>query len=187
LNIGTEYLNTGIPPKRYGNEHPNLVPYQSFKTKDDSIIIAVGNDKHFKIFCDILELSDLAEDERYKTVSARSTNRRTLLPIIQDKLLEQSADYWVDLFREKGIASGPINTVDKVFTDPQVIARDMVTEIDHPVLDKVKLISSPLKLSDTPTEIKKYPPQPGEHTEDILKELNYNEDQIKSFLDNGIV
>lgn len=187
LNIATEYLNTGIPPKRYGNEHHNLVPYQSFETKDESIIIAVGNDNHFKILCDILGFPELAEDERYKTVSARSANRRTLLPVIQEKLLEQSADHWVSLFGNSGIASSPINPVDKVFEDPQVIAREMVTEVKHPILDSVKLISSPLKLSDTPTEIKRYPPQPGEHTVEILKELNYKQEDIDALYDQKII
>lgn len=187
LNIATEYLNTEKLPERYGNEHPNLVPYQSFKTKDEAIIIAIGNDHHFTVLSKLLNLDYLSNDERYKTVSARSRNRDTLIPVIQNKLLEEPAKYWVDLFQKNNIASGPINTMDKVFKDPQVIAREMVTKVKHPILKSVKLLSSPIKLSHTPTKINKHPPQPGEHTVEILKSLNYEEEQIKRYYESEII
>lgn len=187
LNIATSYLNTGALPERYGNEHPNLVPYQNFHTKDQQIIVAIGNDNQFKKLCILLGVEKKAYDERFSTASARSINREELIPIIQNKLLERSAKEWIDMFRQNNIPSGPINTMEEVFADPQVIARKMTEEISHPTLGSVNLLSSPIKLSETPAKIEKHPPLPGEHTDEVLKELDYDEDQIEVLYKNNII
>lgn len=187
LNIATSYLNTGVLPERYGNEHPNLVPYQNFNTKDQQIIVAIGNDNQFKKLCVLLELEEIAYDKSFSNASSRSINREKLIPIIQEKLLERTAKEWTDMFKQNNIPSGQINTMEEVFEDPQVIARKMTEEVSHPTLGSVKLLSSPIKLSETPTKIEKHPPLPGEHTEEVLRELNYDPDQIKTFYQENII
>jgi crotonobetainyl-CoA:carnitine CoA-transferase CaiB-like acyl-CoA transferase len=187
LNLGTGFLNTGKLPIRYGNQHPTLVPYQNFKTRDFEIIIAVGNDNQFERFCTLLEKDELSRDERFTTASGRNINREELLPQIQEALLTKTADEWLTIFQENNIPCGPINTLDKVFEDQQVLARQMVQEIEHPEVGMVKLLGSPIRLSDTPVTIERYPPLHGEHTEEVLSELGYDRQEIESFMQEKVV
>jgi len=187
LNIATSYLNTGALPKRYGNQHPNLVPYQSFDTKDKQIILAVGNDNQFKKVCNLLNLDELPNDEKFSTASSRNINRTELLPILQKQLLKATSEEWIEKFREHNIPTGPINNMEEVFQDPQVKSRKMTTEVPHPTLGNVTLLSSPMKLSGTPAKIDKHPPLPGEHTADILKDMNYNKQEIEELYKENII
>ncbi|VEF49569.1 L-carnitine dehydratase/bile acid-inducible protein F [Bacillus freudenreichii] len=187
LNIGTGFINTGKLPKRYGNQHPTLVPYQNFKTKDYQIIVAVGNDRQFNTLCSLLSLEDLPADKRFATASARVVNREELIPALQEAFLAKTADEWLAMLQENNIPSSPINTLDRVFEDEQVLARDMVKEIIHPEVGAVKLLGSPLKLSDTPVSFERHPPLHGEHNEEVLLELGYEMDEIKTLLRKKVV
>ena len=158
LNIGTGFLNTGNLPKRYGNQHPTLVPYQNFQTKDKEIIIAVGNDRQFQRFCSLINTEELPQDERFATANARIIYREELIPKLQEVILTKTADEWLTLFQENNIPCGPINTLDRVFTDEQVLERQMIQEVEHPTVGIVKLLGSPIKLSDTPVTIERHPP-----------------------------
>ncbi len=187
LNIGTGFLNTGNLPKRYGNQHPTLVPYQNFQTKDKEIIIAVGNDRQFQRFCSIINAEELPQDERFATANARIIYREELIPKLQEVILTKTADEWLTLFQENNIPCGPINTLDRVFTDEQVIERQMIQEVEHPTVGIVKLLGSPIKLSDTPVTIERHPPLHGEHTEEVLLELGYDKQEIESFMEDKVI
>lgn len=187
LNIGTGFLNTGNLPKRYGNQHPTLVPYQNFQTKDKEIIIAVGNDRQFQRFCSLINAEELPQDERFATANARIIYREELIPIIQEAILTKTADQWLTLFQGNNIPCGPINTLDRVFTDEQVLERQMIQEVEHPTVGIVKLLGSPIKLSDTPVTIERHPPLHGEHTEEVLLELGYDKQEIESFMEDKVI
>ena len=187
LNIGTGFLNTGNLPKRYGNQHPTLVPYQNFQTKDKEIIIAVGNDRQFQRFCSLINAEELPQDERFATANARIIYREELIPILQEVILTKTADEWLRIFQENNIPCGPINTLDRVFIDEQVLERQMIQEVEHPSVGIVKLLGSPLKLSDTPVTIERHPPLHGEHTEEVLMELGYDKEEIKSFMEDKVI
>ncbi|MCK2005157.1 CoA transferase [[Brevibacterium] frigoritolerans] len=187
LNIGTGFLNTGNLPKRYGNQHPTLVPYQNFQTKDKVIIIAVGNDRQFQRFCSLINTEELPQDERFATANARIIYREELIPKLQEVILTKTADEWLTLFQENNIPCGPINTLDRVFTDEQVLERQMVQEVEHPIVGIVKLLGSPIKLSDTPVTIERHPPLHGEHTEEVLLELGYDKQEIESFMEDKVI
>jgi crotonobetainyl-CoA:carnitine CoA-transferase CaiB-like acyl-CoA transferase len=187
LNIGTGYLNTGNLPKRYGNQHPTLVPYQNFQTKDKEIIIAVGNDRQFQRFCSLINAEELSQDERFATANSRIIYREELIPILQEVILTKTADEWLTLFQENHIPCGPINSLDRVFTDEQVLERQMIKEVEHPTVGIVKLLGSPIKLSDTPVTIERHPPLHGEHTEEVLLELGYDKQEIESFMEDKVI
>ncbi|WHY59123.1 CaiB/BaiF CoA transferase family protein [Peribacillus simplex] len=187
LNIGTGFLNTGNLPKRYGNQHPTLVPYQNFQTKDKEIIIAVGNDRQFQRFCSLINAEELPQDERFATANARIIYREELIPILQEVILTKTADEWLKVFQENNIPCGPINTLDRVFTDEQVLERQMIQEVDHPTVGIVKLLGSPIKLSDTPVTIERHPPLHGEHTKEVLLELGYDKQEIETFMEEKVI
>jgi crotonobetainyl-CoA:carnitine CoA-transferase CaiB-like acyl-CoA transferase len=187
LNIGTGFLNTGNLPKRYGNQHPTLVPYQNFQTKDKEIIIAVGNDRQFQRFCSLINTEALPQDERFATANARIIYREELIPKLQEVIVTKTADEWLTLFQENNIPCGPINTLDRVFTDEQVLERQMIQEVEHPTVGIVKLLGSPIKLSDTPVTIERHPPLHGEHTEEVLLELGYDKQEIESFMEDKVI
>lgn len=187
LNIGTGYLNTGNLPKRYGNQHPTLVPYQNFQTNDKEIIIAVGNDRQFQRFCSLINAEELSQDVRFATANSRIINREELIPILQEVILTKTADEWLTLFQENNIPCGPINSLDRVFTDEQVLERQMIKEVEHPTVGIVRLLGSPIKLSDTPVTIERHPPLHGEHTEEVLLELGYDKQEIESFVEDKVI
>ncbi|WP_375088830.1 CaiB/BaiF CoA transferase family protein [Peribacillus sp. RS7] len=187
LNIGTGFLNTGNLPKRYGNQHPTLVPYQNFKTKDKEIIIAVGNDMQFHRLCSLINVGELPQDERFATANTRIIYREELIPKVQEAILTKTADEWLTIFQENNIPCGPINTLEKVFTNEQVLERQMIQEVEHPTVGIVKLLGSPIKLSDTPVTIERHPPLHGEHTEEILLELGYDKQEIETFMKEKVI
>lgn len=168
VNIGSNHLMSGEIPYLLGNSHPNIVPYQSFNTKDGQMVFAVGNDRQFRAFCKILKLDQLADDERFKTNPMRVQNREQLIPLLQEALLKENTDYWHRQCDENNIPCGPIQTLDEVVKDPQLNARNMFIETEHPTAGTLKMIGSPLKLSRTPITYKQHPPSIGEHNDDIL-------------------
>lgn len=187
-NVGSNYLISGELPKRYGNAHPNIVPYEPFKTKDGTYIaVGVGNDRQWQVFCKIIGLEDLAKDPRFATNPQRVVNRKELIPIIAKKMLEKTSEEWLEELEKNKIPCGPINTLDRVFSDPQVRARQMVVEIPHPTAGSVKLVASPMKFSDTPCTVDRHPPLLGEHTEEVLSELGYSGEEIARLREKGVI
>ena len=187
-NVGSNYLVSGEIPKRYGNAHPNIVPYEPFKTKDGTYIaLGVGNDRQWKEFCKLAGLENIADDPRFATNPQRVIHREELIPIIAEKMLERTSEEWLELLEKNKIPCGPINTLDKVFSDPQVLARNMVVEVPHPTAGSVKLVASPMKLSDTPCEVNRHPPLLGEHTEEVLRELGYKDDEITILREKEVI
>ncbi|WP_106494609.1 CaiB/BaiF CoA transferase family protein [Lentibacillus sp. Marseille-P4043] len=171
VNIGSNYLMSGKIPQALGNHHANIVPYQTFLTADGEMVIAVGNDNQFKALCAILGKPELAHDERYKTNPNRVQHREELVPLLQDVFSTKSTAYWQEQCRQGKIPCGPIQNIEEVTNDPQLQARNMFIECEHPTAGQVKMIGSPLKLSRTPTKVKRHPPDAGEHTDEILTQL----------------
>jgi formyl-CoA transferase len=188
-NVGSNYLISGKLPKRHGNAHPNIVPYEPFLTADGAYVaLAVGNDNQWRKFCKLAGLDPLAEDPRYATNPARVKNRNELVPQIAAKMLLKPSETWLSDLDEAKIPCGPINTLDKVFADPQVLAREMVAEIAHPTAGTIRMVASPMKLSDTPCEIRRHPPLLGEQTAEVLSEkLAYSSEKIAALQKAGAI
>ena len=165
------YLALGDNPRRYGNAHPNIVPYQAFQTSDGYIILAVGNDSQFERFCELAGRPQLAADEKFRRNSDRVRNRERLLPLIVDIMLERGSDQWLEALNASGIPCGPINNIDQDFDDAQVRHRKMQIELEHPAAGKVAAVACPVKLSQTPPEYNRAPPLLGQDTDSVLTEL----------------
>ncbi len=172
VNIGSNYLMSGDIPKRLGNTHANIVPYQTFQTKNSEIVIAIGNDQQFARFCEIIKLAELASNEKYSTNEARVNNRDQLVSIIQAKMLKENSDYWEKACLKAGIPIGEILTLDKVFEDEQLKARNMLITYEHPTIGEIRMVGSPLKLSRTPIKYRYHPPGIGEHQAEVLKKYD---------------
>lgn len=187
-NVGSNYLISGERPQRYGNAHPNIVPYQPFATSDGWIAVAVGNDRQWKNLCDVATWDDLAEDARFATNPLRVENRQMLLTILEERFQKNSTENWYQQLLDVGIPCGPINSIDQVYTDPQVLARAMLVEMPHPTAGSVKLAGSPLKFSRTPTQMDTHPPLLGQHTIAVLGEvLDYSNEEIRELRENGVI
>jgi crotonobetainyl-CoA:carnitine CoA-transferase CaiB-like acyl-CoA transferase len=167
-NVSSNYLISGEEAVRYGNGHPNIVPYQAFRTQDGYIVVSCGNDRIYQTFCHLLEREDLATDPRFATNPQRVRNRKELVPILQEVFLQRKTDDWLTELRAVGIPCGPINTVSQVFSDPQLQARGFVWECEHPTAGTIKLSGSPIRLSETPTRLYKAPPLLGEDNDTLL-------------------
>ena len=170
-NQGMNYLATGEVPQRLGNTHPNIVPYQSVRTKDGDIILACGNDNLFGKFCEVAGCPELAKDPRFANNSARVTNRAALDPLLEAVTTQRTTQDWVAALEGAGVPCGPINDLGQVFRDPQVIARGMRIELDHPTAGRVPLMASPMRFSGTPIEHRVSPPTLGQHTDEILRDV----------------
>ncbi|WP_117017195.1 CaiB/BaiF CoA transferase family protein [Aeribacillus pallidus] len=186
-NVASNYLISGKVPRRLGNDHPNIVPYSKFKALDGDIIIAVGNNRQFATLCEVMGLSEMAMDARFCTNVARMENKLELTRILEYQLQLKTVNEWIKLFSEKNIPCGPIHTIDQVFEHPQVLARDMVVQVEHPEAGMVKLVGSPVKLSRTNKKIERHPPMAGEHTWEILQEAGFSFEEITYFKENNII
>ena len=167
----TNYFATGKPPKRIGNLHPNIVPYQPFKTADGDVILACGNDNLFRKFCVAAGCAELADDPRFAGNGKRVENRAELTRLLQAVFAKRPTRAWVEILEAAGVPNGPINDVAQVFEEPQVKARGIKVEVDHPVAGKLPTVASPMRFSATPVEYKLAPPVLGQHTEEILRGL----------------
>lgn len=170
-NIASNYLVSGNLPKRYGNAHANIVPYQSFQASDAWFVLAVGNDRQFEKLCEVISKREVASDVRFRLNAERVKHREELIPILKPVFLTKTSGEWLSKLENAGIPCGPINSLDEVFSMPQVEARQMLIHIEHPEIEDLRLVGSPLKFSDTPVDFRLPPPRLGEHTEEVLKEL----------------
>ncbi|HLT56376.1 MAG TPA: CoA transferase [Bacillota bacterium] len=172
VNIGSNYLMSGNIPKRLGNQHANIVPYQTFPTQDGEMVIAVGNDHQFKKLCQILGKPELAEMEKFKSNPDRVQHRNELIPLLEEVLITKPTSYWQEKCNEQKIPCGPIQNIEQVANDPQLAARNMFMTTEHPTAGTIKMIGSPLKLSRTPVTLRHHPPNAGEHNDEILSKIN---------------
>ena len=171
-NVASNYLISGNLPRRYGNAHANIVPYQSFQASDEWFILAVGNDRQFEKLCEVIGNPELARDARFVANAGRVEHREALITTLKPVFLTRTAINWLSTLEAAGIPCGPINTLEKAFAEPQIEARQMLIEMEHPTIGKLPLVGSPLKFSETPVEYRFPPPKLGEHTEQILKEMS---------------
>jgi crotonobetainyl-CoA:carnitine CoA-transferase CaiB-like acyl-CoA transferase len=176
-NVASNYLISGKLPKRHGNAHPNIVPYQSFQASDDWFAIAVGNDKQFEALCKVIGKSEWASDPRYAKNSGRVENREELISLLASIFRTASVSEWLTKLDEAQIPCGPIQNFEQVFSMPIVKEREMLVKMNHPTIGQLRLVGSPLKMSDTPVEYRLPPPLMGEHTEDVLKALGYGDNE----------
>ncbi|OGA71756.1 MAG: CoA-transferase [Betaproteobacteria bacterium RIFCSPLOWO2_12_FULL_65_14] len=167
----TNYFATGTPPSRIGNLHPNIVPYQPFRTADGNVIVACGNDNLYRKLCAAAGCSALAEDARFATNGKRVENRAELTRLLAEVFRQRSTREWVALLDGAGVPNGPINDIAQVFEEPQVKARGVRIELEHAAGAKLPLVASPMRFSDTPLEYRLAPPLLGEHTEEVLRGL----------------
>jgi crotonobetainyl-CoA:carnitine CoA-transferase CaiB-like acyl-CoA transferase len=170
-NVGSNYLNTGQRPQRWGNAHANIVPYQTFACSDGHLIVAAGNDQQFRQFVCAGGRAELADDERFSTNPQRVRHRADLVPLLADMVAQRSRADWLAALEAAGVPCGPINHLDEVFDDPQVQARGMRVDLPHPTAGQVAQVRNPIRMSATPTLNPAAPPTLGQHTDEVLAEL----------------
>ena len=170
INVASSYLVTGKDSRRFGNGHPNIVPYTTYPTADGMIAVAVGNDGQFVRFAETAGHGEWARDARYATNPARVANRETLDAAIAQALKGGKSASWIEKLRAVGVPCGPINTVGEALNDPHTLARDMVRSVRHPTAGEVKMVGVPFRLNGTPAAIRRAPPLLGQHTEEVLSE-----------------
>ncbi|MFL6707645.1 MAG: CaiB/BaiF CoA transferase family protein [Massilia sp.] len=187
-NMASNYHNTGAAPRRYGNAHANIVPYQTFATSDGHIIVATGNDGQYVKFVQAGEAPELARDERFITNPLRVKNRAILVPLLEAMVARFTRDDWIARLEAVGVPCGPINDLADVFANEQVVARGMAVDLPHPAAGKVTLVRSPMKMSGTPVGATLAPPLLGQHTDEVLREvLGKSADEIEALKANKIV
>ena len=176
------------PPKRLGAAHPTLVPYQAFMSQDGKYVnVAVGSERLWERFCEGVNRMDLKDDPNFAQNGDRVRNRSTLVPLLQEYFLTQPADYWVNALQSVNVPAGPINDLADVFSDPQILHREMLVEIPHPTIKSIKQTGLPLKFSVTPGSFDKHPPLLGEHNEEILNSLGYSAQDIAGLTTNAVI
>jgi crotonobetainyl-CoA:carnitine CoA-transferase CaiB-like acyl-CoA transferase len=187
-NQAMNYLESGRTPKRYGNAHANIVPYQVFRARDADFVVACGNDSQFAAFCTAIGLPDLIVDPRFVRNQDRVVHRDELGPILADRFIEAPAQEWITKIHAAGVPVGRINSIAQALDEPQVLAREMLVDIPHPKNEKFRMVGSPLKLSDTPVRYGAPPPMLGEHTYAILREsLGLTEADLERLSSGGVV
>jgi len=186
-NAIARFTGSGIDPVPIGNRHPSIAPFTSVRTADGYINIACGNDALWLKLCEIIERPDLATDKRYESNRSRCDHMPDLLPQLNEAMQGQPSSYWLKKLEEGHVPAGPINTISQVLSDPQVLARNMLLELAHPVAGMVKIPGSPLKLSDTPAEVRAPAPVLGQHNDEILASLGYSVQQIEGFRAEAVI
>lgn len=186
-NLGANYLVSGKVPRRAGNAHQNIVPYQVFEVADGHLILAVGNDGQFRKFCEVAGCAELASDTRFAHNADRVRHRETLVPLLAERLKRRRKDEWLAALEAEKVPCGAINSLNDVFADPQVLARGMTSTVPHPLNAELKLVSSPMKLSATPVTLRHAPPMLGQHTMEVLGESGLSADEINTLREQGII
>ena len=184
----TNYFATGAPPRRIGNLHPNIVPYQPFRAADGDLILACGNDNQYRKFCEVAGCPALAADPRFTTNGKRVENRAELTRLLGEVFAKRTKSEWLELLEAAGIPNGPINDIAQVFEEPQVKARGVRIELEHAAAGKLPLVASPMRFSGTPVEYRLAPPLLGQHTEEVLRGLlGKGNAEIARLRDNGVI
>ena len=183
----TGYLGTGVEPQRMGSGHPSLVPYQSFASSDGYFIVGCANQGLWERLCRGLGRADFLEDPRFATNTDRVKHRKECVEALSEIFVGQSTEHWVSLISESGVPCGPINKVSEVLANPQVLARNMIVDLDHPNVPDLKIPNSPLKLSASPSSIRRPPPLLGQHNEEVLSEEGYTPEQIADLRERGVI
>ena len=187
-NQGANYLATGSPPPRLGNDHPNIAPYQTFKTADGALILACGNDNLFGKFCELAGRPDLSKDARFGSNGKRVENRVELTRLLSEIFLRRKTRDWIDALEAAGVPCGPINDLAQVFAESQAQARGLRFELPHPKAGKVPLVRSPMRFSKTPVQHEVPPPTLGQHTDEVLRDfLKKSPAEIARLRSAGIV
>ena len=186
-NVASNYSISGNLPRRYGNAHANIVPYQSFQAKDGWFIVAVGNDKQFETLCHVIDRPELSADERFSTNSARVQNREVLISILKPIFMERTVNEWLSLIGDQ-FPCGPINNLEQVFSMPHVKEREMLVQMEHPTIGALPLVASPLKMGNTPVGYRLPPPLLGQHTKEILQNmLGFSEEKVAGLMESGCI
>lgn len=187
-NQAMNYLATGVSPRRLGNAHPNIVPYQDFPSADGNFILAVGNDGQFRKFCEVAGIANLADDPRYATNKVRVANRAELIPLLRQATVFKTTAQWIELLEKAGVPCGPINDLQQVFADPQVKARGLRLDLPNGLGSLTPQVASPLRLSATPVAYRSAPPLLGQHTDSLLQRLlGMSEAQIAELREAGVL
>lgn len=179
-NVASAHLISGREPVRYGNGHPNVVPYQLFDTSDGKVVVAVGNDRQFSAFCALLGAPELAQSPTFATNAARVENRTLLLEELEPRLATRDTGYWLEGLRQAGVPCGALRSVGAALAAPETRAREMVHHVEHPTAGRIQLVGSPLKFGGTPVVPPVAPPLLGEHGDNILAELGYTPGDIEA-------
>lgn len=184
----SNYLVSDEIPQRLGNAHPNIVPYQTFKARDGYFAMAIGNDGQWKTFCEAIDKPDWIEDSRFKTNPDRVANRKVLTAMLEHVFEKNSIAEWLATFEKNDLPAAPINTIDQVFQNPQVQARNLQLTIQHPLAGTIPLLGSPLKIPTNPTQMRLPPPLLGEHTDQLLQELfDYEAQVLENLHEQGVL
>jgi formyl-CoA transferase len=187
-NVASNYLIGGAPPRRLGNAHPNIAPYEAFRARDRWFALAAANERQWATLCDAIGRPGLKDDPRFATNGARVSNRPALVELLNDAFATRDAGEWLADLREAGLPCGPINTVPDVFDHPQAQARDLALEAEHPTAGSIQMTGFPYKLSQTPAEVRRPPPLLGQHTEEVLVDLlGYSADQVTALQEREII
>ena len=180
------YLTTGAESRRVGNRHATIAPYDTFAASDGELFLAVGNDEQFQRFCAATGLQHLLADDRFSTNPARVRNEAALKELLEPVMRERTRDGWLREFATAGVPCGAVRSVPEALSDPQVAARRMVEAVEHAVLGPMKVLGTPIKLSDTPASIRTAPPTLGQHTDTVLGELGLSAAEIGKLRQRGV-
>ena len=187
-NVASNYLISQQPPKRQGNAHPNITPYEAFQAKDKGFMLGAANQRQWEYLCDVIGHPELKTDPRFNANQERMKNRAELFELLNGFFSEKNAEEWLALFLEAGLPSGPINSIPEVFEHPQIEDRNLIMEVDHSSAGPIPLTGFPYKFSRTPADLHQPPPMLGENNQDILvKLLGFNEEEVNLFKDNGVI
>ncbi len=181
-NVGSSYLNAGASPQRWGNAHPNIVPYEVFRARDNRyFVVGVGTDALWKKFVLVMGVQDeIGNDERYRTNADRIKNRESLLPLLRNIFQRETAAAWLEKFAAAEIPAAPIHTVAEAVDDIQSRTRNLIVQLEHPAIGTAKSIANPIRFSNTPVSYRLPPPLLGEHTAEILRSLGYSDDDVRA-------